>query len=562
MPMIRQEYTLSMEVIHPESRFKILWEIYLLLITIAVTIVAPLMVVFEMTITPTLLIFDIVVTITFTVDIIIHFNTAFILRRELITDRRRIAVRYLKSWFFWDVIATVPLAWFFVPGRYASVNRILRFSRLARLFKLFGSSRTLKRARRIGLVNPAFTRLFLLVFWILVAAHLIACGWIFIGGPGEYITEDFSTNGAVYLEAFYWTVTTLTTIGYGDITPANPLQFIYVIVVMLMGAAIYGFIIGNIANIIANIDVAKSQFRERVENIDTFLKYRNIPSRLQARIHDYFDYLWESRRGYEESNILRHLPTALKTQVSFFLNRDIIEKVPIFKDADPQFIRDIIMNLKPVIYTPDDNVVTAGEIGYEMFFISRGTVKVTNEAGTVTYASLTSGQFFGEIALLLSTPRTATVKAQEYCDLYVLDKETFDNVLQRYPSFAKNVADLADTRRRELGLEKEPEDSVGVVEEAATEAAGPVPDTPEKPIHEVLDNGVVKVTWLKCRGTDRYEIIRRAEGEDKWKRLSGTLQSPVYLDLHAPEGRSIYRVRCANRYGNSRWSPPLTVRRG
>ena len=546
--------------IHPESRFKILWEVYLLIVTVAVTIVAPLMVVFEKEITPRLLIFDILVTITFTADIVINFNTAFILRRQLIADRRRIAARYLKNWFFWDLIATLPLTWFFSPGRYAGVNRVLRFFRLARLLKLFGSSRTLGRARRLGLVNPAFTRLFLLVFWILVAAHLIACGWIFIGGPGEYIAEDFSTNGAVYLEAFYWTVTTLTTIGYGDITPANPLQFVYVIVVMLMGAAIYGFIIGNIANIIANIDVAKSQFRERVENIDTFLKYRNIPSNLQARIHDYFDYLWESRRGYEESNILRHLPTALKTQVSFCLNRDIIEKVPIFKDADPHFIRDIIMNLKPVIYTPGDNIVTAGEIGYEMFFISRGLVQVTNEAGTITYAALTAGQFFGEIALLLSTPRTATVRAEEYCDLYVLDKQTFDNVLQRYPNFAKNVAELAEARRRELGLEEEPEDSVGVVEEGAAEASGPVPAPPERLSHEVMDNGVLKISWLKLEGAERYEIIRRSKGEDKWKRLSGTLQNPVYLDLRAPKGEFAYRVRCANRYGSSRWSPPVTVR--
>ena len=160
--------------IHPESRFKILWEVYLLIVTVAVTIVAPLMVVFEKEITPRLLIFDILVTITFTADIVINFNTAFILRRQLIADRRRIAARYLKNWFFWDLMATLPLTWFFSPGRYAGLNRVLRFFRLARLLKLFGSSRTLGRARRLGLVNPAFTRLFLLVFWILVAAHLIA----------------------------------------------------------------------------------------------------------------------------------------------------------------------------------------------------------------------------------------------------------------------------------------------------------------------------------------------------------------------------------------------------
>jgi voltage-gated potassium channel len=303
-------------------------------------------------------------------------------------------------------------------------------------------------------VNPAITRLFTLVFWILIAAHLVACGWIYLGGTGRYTSSgEFTSNGAVYLEAFYWTVTTLTTIGYGDIVPTNPVQFFYVIIVMLMGAAVYGFIIGNIANIIANIDVAKSQFREKLENVNTFLKYRNIPAELQKRIRDYYDYLWESRRGYEESSLLTDLPTALKTRVAFFLNREIIEKVPLFKSASPAFIRDVVLNLKPVIYTPGDKVVTRGEIGYEMFFINRGEVDVVNEDGSVTYATLTSGNYFGEIALLLSMPRTATVIARGYCDLYILDKDTFNNILQRYPGFAKEVEELAAARRKELGLD-------------------------------------------------------------------------------------------------------------
>ena len=403
---------MKIPIIHPESRFKIFWELYILVLTVLVTIIAPLIVVFQFPLSPALIVFDILVTLSFTVDIAIQFNTGYMVRQEMVTDRKLIARRYLRGWFILDLLATIPFTWIFASNRFAGLNRVFRFFRLARLFKLFGSSKILNRAKSLSFINPSFMRLFLLVFWILVAAHLIACGWIFIGGPTE-----FDSNGQTYLEAFYWTVTTLTTIGYGDITPVEPVQFVFVIIIMLIGAAIYGFIIGNIANIIANIDVAKSQFRERVETVDTFLKYRNIPGDLQKRIHDYYDYLWESRRGYEESQLLEDLPTSLKTQVAFFLNQDIIEKVPIFKSASREFIRDIILNLQPVIYTPGDEVITCGEIGYEMYFISRGEVDVLNEDGSITYATLTSGQFFGEIALLLSMPRTATVRARVYCDL-------------------------------------------------------------------------------------------------------------------------------------------------
>ncbi len=552
---------MQIPLIYPDSRFKVIWEVYILIMTVAVTIVAPLMVVFNLVMTPFFITFDILVTFTFAADIIIQFNTAFKVRHELVTDRKAIAKRYLKGWFFLDLLATLPFTWIFISSRFSALNRIFRFFRLARLFKLFGSTKTLNRARKLSFVNPAFMRLFVLIFWILVAGHLVACGWIFIDGVGKYTSGgEYTSNGAVYLEAFYWTVTTLTTIGYGDITPANPVQFFYVIIIMFMGAAIYGFIIGNIANIIANIDVAKSQFREKIENIDTFLKYRDIPNDLQTRIHDYYDYLWESRRGYEESNLLRDLPTSLKTQVAFFLNRDIIEKIPLFKDASREFIRDIILNLKPVIYTPGDAIITYGEIGYEMYFISRGEVDVTNEEGTVTYATLTSGQFFGEIALLLSTPRTATVKARDYCDLYVLDKDTFDNILQRYPRFAKNVEELSDARRKELGLDGEEADYIEIVEDDSTKVSGPVPDTPEIPIHQLLEDNVVRISWLPLSGADSYEIIRRSTGEDKWKRLSSSMRNPVYLDLHTIKGEVTYRIRGNNRHGSGKWSPSLTIR--
>ena len=96
------------------------------------------------------------------------------------------------------------------------------------------------------------------------------------------------------------------------------------------------------------------------------------------------------------------------------------------------------------------SIVRAGEVGFDMFFISRGSVDVLSADETTKYATLTDGQFFGEIALLLSMPRTATIRAREYCDLYRLDKETFDRILVRYPSFKENIQELADARKKEV----------------------------------------------------------------------------------------------------------------
>ena len=95
-------------------------------------------------------------------------------------------------------------------------------------------------------------------------------------------------------------------------------------------------------------------------------------------------------------------------------------------------------------------MVVEGDVGERVYLVADGEADILKDGESV--AVTRAGGYFGEIALLLSMPRTATVIARGYCDLYVLAKDTFNNILQRYPGFAKDVEELADARRKELGL--------------------------------------------------------------------------------------------------------------
>jgi voltage-gated potassium channel len=172
---------------------------------------------------------------------------------------------------------------------------------------------------------------------------------------------------------------------------------------------------------------------------------------LQRRIYDYYAYLWENRLGYDESAVLAELPPSLRIEVALVLKQDFIHKVPFLKGANRELMRDIAMELQPVIFTPGDFIFRAGEIGRHMYFISHGTVEVISADGKSIYATLTDGDFFGEIALLLSQPRTASIRAIDYCDLYALDKETFECVLDHYPDFAEHIRAMASKRQESHG---------------------------------------------------------------------------------------------------------------
>jgi voltage-gated potassium channel len=152
--------------------------------------------------------------------------------------------------------------------------------------------------------------------------------------------------------------------------------------------------------------------------------------------------------SFDESNIISALPPSLRTEVSLFLKRDIIEKVPLFQGASDEFIREIALQMTPVIFTPGDYVYKAGEWGRDMYFITQGTVEVVSKDGSVVHATLTDGNFFGEIALVLQQPRSASVRAVSYCDLYRLDKEMFDRVLAHYPNIAAQIEAKARERNK------------------------------------------------------------------------------------------------------------------
>ena len=117
----------------------------------------------------------------------------------------------------------------------------------------------------------------------------------------------------------------------------------------------------------------------------------------------------------------------------------------LFAEADPILLHSLIMALRPIVFRPGDTVMQKGEIGHSLFVISRGEVEVLGDDGKVV-AKLGDGAFFGEVALLTSAPRNATVRATADTDCFQLEKSDFTRVLRDRPQFMKSVMNIAATR--------------------------------------------------------------------------------------------------------------------
>lgn len=366
------------------------------------------------------------VTIVFTLDLFVR-------------NRRRASPRFDDpphvrwAWIAVDLLAALPLAPLLqLPAA--------GFLHLVKIVRVGPSVRGLRRSVSI---HPSIHRLVLFVFGLMLSAHWLACGWVWLDGP----TSNEATAGT-YLAAMYWCMTTLTTVGYGDVTPNTPGQTIYAMVVMLLGVGVYGFVIGNVLTMLTKMDMARAHYVATLERLSAFLRYRRIPTELQRHVYDYYKYLWEQRMGYDEASVLADLPPTLRRELALVLKGDLIEKLSWLEGASRELIHDLCAELEPVVFTPGEVIVRCGEYGRLIYFISSGQVEVIGRDGETVLGTLSAGDFFGELALLHEQPRTATVRATGYCDMYTLDRESFANTLTHYPDFAAHVAAVSEERLR------------------------------------------------------------------------------------------------------------------
>ena len=399
------------------------WNVVILLTTTAAALTVPLRLVFEHVVFFAYVWFDIAVTVIFGLDLL------FRLRRA-----HRDGARDSVLWYVIDLVAAIPFDLFLAPSVFS----------LARLLKLFRVGQTLHAWRKLDPGQWMRLRLVYFVYWFSLTVHWLASGWTSLRG----VPHDVEV-GTTYVQSLYWCVTTLTTVGYGDITPTTNAEMLYAIVVEIFGIATYGYVIGNVANILVNLDPAKARFQDNMQKLGAFMSTKGITGKLRERMRDYYAYLWQKPGAHDETTIMKDLPAGLRGEVSLFLKRDIIQKVPFLNDARDDLIRDIALAMTPVVVAPGEYIFHAGETGDEMYFISRGRLEVVGTDGRTLLGVLSDGDIFGEMALLSGGSRIASVRATDYCDLYTLDRQTFFRIMEHYPEFAAHISQLMEGRRRQ-----------------------------------------------------------------------------------------------------------------
>ena len=381
---------------------------------------APFSFVFRTKIQTWQLIADAVISLLFIADLFYHYKTA---------KKNKIFPLILLA----DILSCIPFDLLTYYFGHPNLFMAFRFMRMIRILKVYYLIENIT-------IIPSLFKMQSIFIGFLIVVNWIACGWIYI-----YPMSADTDVTSYYIRSFYWALTTLTTIGYGDITPHDNIGRIYTCLIMIIGVGMYGIVIGNISRMMARADRHKEQTREKISDLLLFMKHYKIPDGLQKAAINHYSHLFSKRLSDDDEKIIADLPHALQQEMQVYMKIKLISNIPAFMGCSNDCLKDISTHLEQIYSSLGDLIIKIGDIGNEMFIISHGVVDVILESGE-RIASLHDGQIFGEIALLKETTRTANIESQTYCDIYKLTKKSFNEIILRYPILLKNIQ--SNTQRR------------------------------------------------------------------------------------------------------------------
>ena len=455
-------------ILLPDSMYRELWE----LLSIFLIMFQQFSISYSLSFTTNILNFHyyllIVCDLFFSIEIFSNLNTAYFSEGTLIKIRSKIMSRYIKEGFLVDFIACFPFELIVPNMKFESVSdtslaehdyiKALWLLKCLNIFKLPNIIYNLQCKFTSQLVYTLFHIAKFLISGILLI-HWTACMMYFC------FLKDLESNGAKwnyiydsganpYLRYFYMIVFTMTTTGYGDITPFSLNQKILAIVIMALSCWLFAFILTNSKEILIKYTSQGEYYKEVIFNLKKYLKTKKIPRRLRLRTISYLQFLKANfeKKSLKENEILDLLSPTLREDVLIKTRGKLIQRFSFFKNYSMDFIRMIIRELNLSIFAPNDLIFKEGDRTNSLFFVLDGKVEIYHESTRTVFVELGKKEYFGEIAFFLDRVRSCSARSLIFSELLYLQKEDMDRTLRKRPKEIENHRMLIAIARTNLKI--------------------------------------------------------------------------------------------------------------
>ncbi|ONK81092.1 uncharacterized protein A4U43_C01F25190 [Asparagus officinalis] len=371
------------------------------------------------------------------------FFVAYLDRKSylLIDDPKKIATRYISSWFVFDVCSTVPfqqLSLLFTARGNGLEFRVLNMLRLWRLRRVSSLFARLEKDIRF---NYFWTRCIKLILVTLFAVHCAGCfnyliadrypnpsrTWIGVKIPNFREASLWIR----YVTSIYWSITTLTTTGYGDLHAENPREMLFDIFYMLFDLGLTAYIIGNMTNLVVHGTSRTRNFRDTVQAASEFVARNQLPQHVKDQMLSHICLRFKTE-GLKQQETMNGLPKGIRSSIAQYLFFPIVQQVYLFQGVSYDFTFQLVTEMQAEYFPPKEDVILQNEAPTDLYILVSGAVELRTHADGIeqVHGRASSGEVFGEVGVLCYKPQPFTVRTTELSQILRLSRTTLMNIIQ------------------------------------------------------------------------------------------------------------------------------------
>lgn len=409
-------------------------------------------------------------------DIAVNFRVARFKDGQLLTDKRQLAIDYLKSFFFIDLLSALPLDeiglaiaglngpnWVNDPvtAYYLSLLRLVALLRCYRLFWFF-SFLTYSLATPLLLVT--ILRNVLMTFYI---ANFEACLLYYIarqGGFGETtwvqaLGADWFAGKPIatqYVYSLYWSTITLATVGYGDLHAYSPVEAGAVVVIVFFNIFWGAYIIGSVTLLIVKGDERVGKYREQMQHLQQYATMNSLPPELRESMMSHLKLHFNNQERNDEK-VLNAYPSIIQRRVRRFLYLDILHASMLFSGARQRFLDALLAAARVEAYLPNVELISEGDTVNELFVVVSGELScyrvssvldpedvVLDMTGNASVHGgrtrfLKEGDAFGHVAFFTGVEQMETVSTLDVVRVLAIHRTQYESIAERFQDSARAV---------------------------------------------------------------------------------------------------------------------------